>query len=689
MAPDAVFEAGSLDLDANGNIRCVGCDCEDREEEDDGKLVLSCPDWVIAPGFINLHDHLGYAGTPPLAHPGELYEHRNDWRLGEHGHAALKFSGGASAAQVLAQELRHVMAGTTSVVGSGGRRGLLRNLEQPNLTESLLPGRIDAETFPLDDAAARVDSAACQFGPTPDTPLLAAGYAAYVAHVGEGTSQRARDELRCALGPLGLLGETSAVVHAMALTREGAKRLAQRGASVVWSPRSNIDLYGSTAPVALLTSLGVNVALGTDWLASGSMNLLRELACARRYSDEVLGGYFDDAELLGMVTEHAAWALGLERRLGELRAGLVGDIAVFAEHGDAFASVVGASASDVQLVLRGGVPLYGDSDLVRAFRDGEACEELEVCGITRRACVLETGLGLGEIQAAGEAVYPLFSCEPPADEPSCQAQVSRECPAGEAECVSPGAGPSYASRDADEDGTADLDDVCPRVFDHQTDSDGDGQGDACDACPLENSGLRACSLSIAQLRAPATRLSRGAAVRLSDGRVTALRLQGSKGYYLEDGDHADYSGIFVYTGSTAPTVRLGELVDVQGYFEPFDATDELVDVQLLAQRATPELYVPRVVVLADAADGSPRAAALQSLWLRIDGAEVASQNPDAPQDYDETGLVGGLRLDDLLLPELDNGYAPGTRFSAIQGILGTSFGHQKLFPLNTADLVVE
>lgn len=676
-----------MDLDAGGNILCVGCDCD--EPEDEGKLVLSCPDWVIAPGLINLHDHLGYAGTPPIAHPGELYEHRNDWRLGEHGHEALKFSGGASAAQVLAQELRHVMAGATSTVGSGGRRGLLRNLEQPNLTEGLLPGRIDAETFPLDDAAARVDSAACQFGPTPDTPLLAAGYSAYVAHVGEGTNQRARDELRCALGPLGLLGETSAVVHAMALTREGAKRLAQRGASVVWSPRSNLDLYGSTAPVALLTSLGVNVALGTDWLASGSMNLLRELACAKSYSDEVLGGYFDDAQLLGMVTAHAAWALGLERRLGELRPGLIGDVAVFSERGDAFASVVGASAADVRLVLRGGVPLYGDGDIVRAFRDGEACEELQVCGVSRRACVLETGLGLTDIQAAGEAVYPLFSCEPPDDEPSCQARVSRECPTGEADCAAPGAGPSYASRDADEDGTPDLDDVCPRIFDDQSDRDHDARGDACDACPLDNPGLGACALSIAQLRAPSTRPSRGAAVRLSNARVTALRSQGSKGYYLEDGDHADYSGIFVYTGSTTPTVQLGELVEVQGYFAPFDSTDELIDVQVLAERAAPEPYAPRVVPLGDAADGSLQAAALQSLWLRIDEAEVAVQNPDAPQDYDETGLVGGLRLDDLLLPELDNGFAPGTRFRSIRGILGSSFGHQKLCPLSNADLALE
>jgi cytosine/adenosine deaminase-related metal-dependent hydrolase len=98
---------GVLALDAAGSISCAACDCGD----DDGALVIDCPDLVLSPGFLNLHDHLGYAGTPPLSHPGELYEHRNDWRLGEHGHEPLSFTGGASTAQILAQELRMAMSG--------------------------------------------------------------------------------------------------------------------------------------------------------------------------------------------------------------------------------------------------------------------------------------------------------------------------------------------------------------------------------------------------------------------------------------------------------------------------------------------------------------------------------------------------------------------------------------------------
>jgi len=685
LEPLVVRERGVLDLDVDGNISCTACDCGD----DDGRLVIDCPSLVISPGFVNLHDHLSYAGTPPLPHPDELYQHRNDWRLGEHGHAALPFAGGASTEQVLAHELRMLMSGTTSIVGAGGRRGWLRNLEVSGQRHGLMPGHIVAQTFPLDDARGTVDSASCDFGAQPDTSAMAEAAQAYVAHVGEGTDERARDELRCALGRLNLLGKNSSVVHAMALSREGAAELARRGSSVVWSPRSNLDLYGSTAPVALLASLGVRIALGTDWLASGSMNLQRELACARDYDAATLGGYFDAFQRWRMVTENPAWALGLAKRFAALQVGLAGDIAVFQAHdGDPYASAVEAGPADVKLVLRQGTPLYGDSQLVKAFRDGEACDELDVCGATQRVCSLETGRSLADIRAAGEAVYPLFSCDAPPQEPRCLARVARECPADEDDCQPPRPPPTWDATDADEDGVSDALDDCPHLADPtQSDLDGDGRGDACDACPLPNPGLAPCPWRIADLRASAPSSLRTAVV-VDRARVTAVRTQDSKGFYVEDGDHAAYSGIFVYTGSTLPSVEAGDLVRLQGYFDTFRGTDELVDSEVLSKATAPDPYPPRLVTVAELADGSATAPGLASLFVRVEDVSVAATNPDAPKDFDESLLFGGLRLDDLLYPELDNVYPVGTRFSAVEGIAGFSFEHQKLYPRRAADLAL-
>ncbi|MFH1129995.1 MAG: hypothetical protein V1754_01590, partial [Pseudomonadota bacterium] len=50
--------------------------------------------------------------------------------------------------------------------------------------------------------------------------------------------------------------------------------------SVIWSPRTNISLYGMTADVVMLKNKVVLLSLGNDWNISGSVNLLRELSCA-------------------------------------------------------------------------------------------------------------------------------------------------------------------------------------------------------------------------------------------------------------------------------------------------------------------------------------------------------------------------------------------------------------------------
>jgi hypothetical protein len=40
----------------------------------------------------------------------------------------------------------------------------------------------------------------------------------------------------------------------------------------------------------MLTAIGVQVSLGTDWTYSGSISLLRELACVNYLNDKYLQG---------------------------------------------------------------------------------------------------------------------------------------------------------------------------------------------------------------------------------------------------------------------------------------------------------------------------------------------------------------------------------------------------------------
>lgn len=118
------------------------------------------------------------------------------------------------------------------------------------------------------------------------------------------------------LDRLGLLGRRTLVVHAVHVDREEIGILHQRGASVVTCPRSNSYLGVGRAPVAALLAAGVQVALGTDSLAScPDLDLFAEMAAVR-----VEHGI--PAEIvLRMATLHGARALGLTDRLGAIAVG--------------------------------------------------------------------------------------------------------------------------------------------------------------------------------------------------------------------------------------------------------------------------------------------------------------------------------------------------------------------------------
>ena len=47
---------------------------------------------------------------------------------------------------------------------------------------------------------------------------------------------------------------------------------------------------------------GVLIGLGTDWTPSGSINMLRELACASHLNDTHYGGFFSSRDLWLMAT---------------------------------------------------------------------------------------------------------------------------------------------------------------------------------------------------------------------------------------------------------------------------------------------------------------------------------------------------------------------------------------------------
>ena len=62
-----------------------------------------------------------------------------------------------------------------------------------------------------------------------------------------------------------------AFIHAIGLLARDYAFMASRGTGLIWSPRSNVTLYGDTAVVTEAARFGVQIALGTDWMPTGSI----------------------------------------------------------------------------------------------------------------------------------------------------------------------------------------------------------------------------------------------------------------------------------------------------------------------------------------------------------------------------------------------------------------------------------
>jgi cytosine/adenosine deaminase-related metal-dependent hydrolase len=172
----------------------------------------------------------------------------------------------------------------------------------------------------------------------------------------------------------GLLREETIIIHGTALTEDQLVRVRDAGAKLVWSPQSNLRLYGQTTRAAHAISLGIPVALGSDWLPSGSPSLLSELKVARRVLAQQ-GARRTPKQMVEMVTRESAGIAALGEFVGTLEAGKVADILVLERRReDPWENVLDADRSWVELVTIGGNPVYGRPDLMRelAGDSGEA-----------------------------------------------------------------------------------------------------------------------------------------------------------------------------------------------------------------------------------------------------------------------------------------------------------------------------
>jgi 5-methylthioadenosine/S-adenosylhomocysteine deaminase len=381
---------------------------------------------TICPGLIELHNHLPYDVLPLWAVP-KKFTNRDQWsssstkdyhRLVSGPMGVLGRNPGVVPAVVRYVEMRCLLGGTTTSQGVALAvdagivklfRGLIRNVESTG--DPALP--------PATTHIADVDA-------TDAERFLArlSGRQKLLLHLSEGTDVAARahfQALKMSDGRWAITGNLIGI-HCAALTAQDFQVYAAHGGSMVWSPLSNLLLYGQTAAIGDAIAAGVPIALGSDWAPSGSKNLLGELKVARLAADRA-GLSITDHDLLAMATATPAAMLGWQDHLGTLEAGKKADlIAVAGTSGGPYSTVIDATEHDLNLVVINGIPRAGTTALM-----GKLGVEGEHIKIGRRTRVLNLAQAAADPDVAQVSV---------ADAIATLTQALHDLPAAAAAAVS-------------------------------------------------------------------------------------------------------------------------------------------------------------------------------------------------------------------------------------------------------------
>ena len=177
------------------------------------------------------------------------------------------------------------------------------------------------------------------------------------------------------LNALGMLTPKTLLAHGVHLKDDEIRMLAQKGTSIVHCPTSNLKLGSGIARVADLLDAGVNVAIGTDGVASNNdLNMWEEMRLAALLQK---GVSFDPTvlpanQVLRMATMGGAKALNLQDEIGSLVPGKKADLIQvdldslnMTPMYDVVSHLVyAANSNDVRMTMINGKIVYQDQKLL-------------------------------------------------------------------------------------------------------------------------------------------------------------------------------------------------------------------------------------------------------------------------------------------------------------------------------------
>lgn len=364
-------------------------------------------DGVIFPGLIDLHNHITWNAFPRWK-PPRMSSDRYEWQeMPEYLNALSNphtelVNAGYNCDLNRYGELKAIINGATSTMGSIRDeciRGLARNLDfLSELTPGMKAGDepFRNEVFPLEIKSSCGEQAMrdvgrtledCAVGPGESRPVAPR---AFVAHVAEGVDASARREFTM-FAAHGYLHPGGNIIHGVGLKPDQFSQMAMNGVGLIWSPRSNFELYGKTTDVAAARSAGVMIAIAPDWSPSGSTGMLAELAYVDRLQHNPHNKtkfHVTSQELVEMATVNPARLVRLDDRIGKLASGYAADLLVMrrASGSDSvgvYDALVHQRPTDLLLVMIGGTPIFGEPRLMARLLPNQKLEQIMVCGEQR------------------------------------------------------------------------------------------------------------------------------------------------------------------------------------------------------------------------------------------------------------------------------------------------------------------
>ena len=350
------------------------------------ELQIISTNALIFPGLIDAHNHPVYNVLDIIPFQN-LFTERYDWQNNplysefKDQFNDIRDYGGSDAQETnlfKLAEVRALTAGTTMIQGFNANGHSYDSFAHQGMVidnAERFPSRIYHEVFPL-----RKDLSYWQ---TKQTEY----WDRFIIHLAEGTNQDALDEFYT-WQSMGLLDWRTTIIHGIPLGSTEWTAMSAAGASLVWSPASNIALYGETADIPGALNAGVNVALAPDWTESGSLNILAELKVAEQINQSSWQGSISPLQLTEFVTCNAAQVLGIQDWSGQIGPNYQADLMVIpGDISSPYHSLLETNPADVKLTLVNGLPMYGDPDLIKQFLFLKDKEDIQIGGVDKQLAI--------------------------------------------------------------------------------------------------------------------------------------------------------------------------------------------------------------------------------------------------------------------------------------------------------------